>query len=380
MNTEQKLNILADSSKFDLACSCKIEGEDRRIRGETGRWIYPAALPDGRKMFLMKVLQSNECVNDCSYCPFNSNRDLQRCSLGAEELAKKFIELYGANLVEGLFLSTGVSCSADSSMGEMLDTVGILRKRYKFKGFIHLKIVPGCSDEAIFQAVNMATRVSVNIEAPNAERLKNLSRKKNFNDGIIHCMKKINEYRQNIKRNCGQSTQFVVGAAGETDKEIVTATWRLYTGYDMERVYFSAYQPVIETAKPERGTQLPLFADVPLAAKKKTNASFVREHRLYQTDYLLRKYGFGKDDIPIGDDGNLSLEKDPKQIWAEIHPEFFPLDINRAEYYELLRIPGIGPILAKRIVKWRKKGIIQYENAKKIGLNLTKSSNYIYWK
>ena len=379
MNTEQKLNILTDSSKFDLACSCKLKGEEGRVRGEAGKWIYPASLPDGRKTFLMKVLQSNECINDCKYCPFNDRRDLQRCTLAADELASKFMELYNSKLVEGLFLSSGVSCSPDNTMSKMIDTVSLLRKKHKFKGFVHLKIVPGCSDNAILQAVNLATRVSVNIEAPNANRLKKLSSKKDFHNDIIHCMKMINQYRQNLNRYCGQSTQFVVGAAGETDKEILTATWRLYTGYELERVYFSAYQPFNSNIEPDKGTQLPLFADIPLQNTKKTNPGFIREHRLYQTDYLLRKYGFSENDIPLENDGNLNLELDPKQIWANNHPEFFPIDINRAEYYELLRVPGIGPILAKRIVKWRKKGIIQYIHAKKLGLNLNKSSNYIYW-
>ncbi len=380
METEQKLNILADSSKFDLACSCRLKDEPGRVRGEAGKWIYPASLPDGRKTFLMKVLQSNECINDCKYCPFNDNRDLQRCSLSPEELANKFIELYSVKMVEGLFLSSGISCSADQTMTKMIDTISLLRYKHHFKGFIHLKIVPGCSDEAIRQAVNLATRVSVNIEAPNEKRLGKLSSKKNFKDGIIHSMKMINHYRQNLNRHCCQTTQFVVGAAGETDKEILSATWRLYTGYEMERIYYSAYQPLMESAKPASGTQMALFADIPLANPKKANSSFIREHRLYQTDYLFRKYGFSENDILLDPEGNLDLELDPKQIWANSHPEFFPIDINRADYYELLRVPGIGPILAKRIVKWRKKGIIQYYHAKKIGINLNKSGNYIFWK
>ncbi len=376
MDTEQKLNILSDSSKFDLACSCRMKHEPGRVRGDAGRWIYPAVLPDGRKTFLLKVLQSNKCINDCKYCPFNDSRDLSRCTLAPAELAKVFMDLVFAKRVEGLFLSSGIEHSPDNTMETMLDTLRILRFRHKFKGFIHLKIIPGCSHEAIRQAVHLATRVSVNIEAPNADRLQKLSQKKDFNNGIITSIKKINEYRQELNRHCSQSTQFVVGAAGETDLEIINATARLYDGYDMERVYYSAYQPVIATPKITPGTQLPLFDDIPIPSQANNN-SFVREHRLYQVDFLLRKYGFNKNEIPTDSDGNLSLAKDPKQIWAEAHPQLFPMDINKADYYELLRIPSVGPILAKRIVKIRKQNRISKDNIHKTGLNLGRCQSYI---
>lgn len=377
MDTEQKLNILTDSSKYDLACSCRMKDEPGRLRGLAGRWIYPAVLPDGRKTFLLKVLQSNKCINDCKYCPFNDSRDLERVTLEPTELANVFMELFHAGRVEGLFLSSGVNYSVEKTMEKMLDTVRILRNRHQFRGFIHLKVIPGSSDEAIRQAVHLATRVSVNIEAPNAHRLSRLSLKKNFDTGIIDTIKKINLYRQETKHYCGQTTQFVVGAAGESDSEIIKATDRLYTGYEMERVYFSAYQsPATEPTKPEPGTQLPLFDDIPLPGKQ-TNASFIREHRLYQSDFLLRKYGFTSKEIPLNAAGNLSLEKDPKLIWAESHPAFFPLDINRADYYEILRIPGIGPTHAKRIVKQRKQARLNKESIPTLGLSFEKVSRYI---
>ncbi len=377
MDTEQKLNILSDSSKYDLACSCRLTNEPGRLRGQAGRWIYPAVLPDGRKTFLLKVLQSNKCINDCKYCPFNDSRDIQRVTLESSELASVFMELFNAGRVEGLFLSSGVNNSVEKTMEKMLDTVRILRKRHQFQGFIHLKIIPGCSDEAICQAVHLATRVSVNIEAPNAGRLSRLSIKKNFDEGIINTIKKINQYRQNVRHYCGQTTQFVVGAAGESDAEIIKATDRLYTGYEMERVYYSAYQsPVAEPVRPEPGTQLPLFADIPLTSTK-TNASFIREHRLYQTDFLLRKYGFSSKEIPLDESGNLSLEKDPKLVWAQSHTGFFPLDINKADYYEILRVPGIGPVQAKRIVKHRKEARLNRQNISGLGLKFEKLSSYI---
>ncbi len=376
MNTEQKLNILSDSSKFDLACSCRMKHEPGRIRSNVGRWIYPAVLPDGRKTFLLKVLQSNRCINDCKYCPFNDSMDLTRCTLGPTELAGTFMELFRAGRVEGLFLSSGVESSPDKTMETMLDTLKLLRTKHNFRGFIHLKIIPGCSPQAIRQAVYLATRVSINIEAPNADRLKKLSKKKDFDQGIIATIRKINEYRQELNRNCSQTTQFVVGAAGESDLEIINATSRLYTGYEMERVYYSAYQPVAVSAKILPGTQLPLFDDIPIPSKA-TNASFIREHRLYQSDFLLRKYGFDRKEIPVGPDGNLSLDKDPKQIWAENNIHLFPMDINKADYYELLRIPSIGPTLAKRILKSRKDARITKNNIKQTGLNLNRCLSYI---
>lgn len=358
MDTEQKLNILADSSKFDLACACKYQDEPGRTRGPQGRWIYPAALPSGRKVFLLKTLQSNACVNDCSYCPFNSRQDQPRCTIAPEDLAKTFMQLLEANLVSGLFLSSGVCGSPDAAMSRLLATVEILRKRHRFRGFVHLKIIPGAGPAAIEQAVRLATRVSVNIESPTAAHLAKLSQRKRFHEDIISTIDTINRLRQQIKRTCKQTTQFVVGAAGETDRDIVRATDRLYEKFDMERVYFSAYQDYHAAPPPPR--QASLFTDLPLPpARPETSSTFIREHRLYQVDFLLRKYRFGREDILFDEQGNLSLTEDPKLIWAKQHPEFFPVNINRADRWQLLRVPGIGPTGAKRILQARREGRIR---------------------
>lgn len=355
MDTEQKLNILAESGRFDLACACKGKNEPGRTRGPEGRWIYPASLPSGRKVFLLKTLLSNACINDCSYCPFNSSANATRCTLDSEALAEIFMQLLVTKRVSGLFLSSGVFSSPDTTMAKMLATVEILRKRRRFKGFIHLKIIPGACDAAIEQAVRLATRVSVNIEAPNADRLARLSKRKRFHEDIIAAMRSINTARQKINRPCSQTTQFVVGAAGESDREIVTATSRLYKGYEMERVYFSAYQDFTDNRV--TGQQM-LFNDMPSQANPADQAGFIREHRLYQVDFLLRKYQFSQEDITFEGNGNLSLQRDPKQIWADLHPEFFPVNVNLASKYQLLRVPGIGPVGANRIVKARYKGRI----------------------
>jgi len=351
MDTAKKLDILAQSSRFDLACACKRRDEPGRLRGPQGRWIYPAALPSGRKVFLLKTLQSNHCVNDCTYCPFNASRDLRRCTLEPEALAKVFVDLKDAGRVSGLFLSSGVVKDADATMTRMLSTVELLRKRYKFRGFIHLKVIPGASQAAIEQAVRLATRVSVNIETPNAQRLSKVSAKKRFHEDIIAAMNTINQIRQDLGRPCDQTTQFVVGAAGETDREIVLATDRLYQKFDIGRVYFSAYQDLTAIKQ----SQKTLFENMPAPREKTTSDIFIREHRLYQVDFLLRKYGFSRDDFYFEPNGNLAIQQDPKSIWAARHPGFFPVNVNQATRWQLLRVPGIGPLSAKRILSARRQ-------------------------
>ncbi len=377
MDTEQKLNILADSSKFDLACACKYQDEPGRTRGPQGRWIYPAALPSGRKVFLLKTLQSNACVNDCSYCPFNSRQDQRRCTLAPEDLAKTFMQLVEAELVSGLFLSSGVCGNADATMSQLLSTVEILRKRQRFRGFVHLKIIPGASEGAIEQAIRLATRVSVNIESPTAEHLAKLSQRKRFHEDIIATIDTINRLRQQIKRTCKQTTQFVVGAAGESDRDIVRATDRLYEKFQMERVYFSAYQDYRLPPPPLK--QETLFADLPQPSARAADcSSFIREHRLYQVDFLLRKYQFGREDITFDEKGNLSLTEDPKLIWARRHPEIFPVNINRADRWLLLRVPGIGPVGVRRILQARREGKIRNpEDLKNLHVRAGAAQSYL---
>ena len=375
MNTEQKLDLLADSSRFDLACACKYADEPGRTRSAAGRWIYPASLPSGRKVFLLKTLQTNTCINDCSYCPFNSATDLPRCTLTPEELAATFMQLQQANRVSGLFLSSGVCRSPDATMDRMLATVQILRRRYQFRGFIHLKIIPGAAHDAIEQAVRLATRVSVNIEAPNAERLSHLSTKKRFHQDIIATMQTIDTLRRRFHRTCHQTTQFVVGAAGESDREIVLATDRLYQRFAMKRVYFSAYQNLRLPAAPRQPS---LFDDLPAPHQPADDDSFIREHRLYQVDFLLRKYKFSRDDIYFDLHGNLSLQQDPKRLWADRHPEVFPVSVNRADRYQLLRVPGIGPLGATRIINARRQQRIRdLDDLKKLGIRSRTAQPYL---
>lgn len=342
-DTLEKLRILSTDAQYGLACACGSGKDEHRMRSDKGRWIYPVTLPNGGKSTLFKTLLSNVCANDCAYCPLRDDQDVRRCTLGADETARAFLDYYRAGEVFGLFLSSGVVGCADSAMERLLATVRILRRRYAYKGYVHLKVIPGASDAAIEEAVSLATAVSINIEAPGAHRLSKVSAKKDFLNDIVAPMKLISRLTgkggkyQKVK----QTTQFVVGAAGESDAEIVKYTGALYERLKLQRVYFSAFQRNAARGRQNRAND--------------SHAALTREHRLYQVDFLLRKYGFSASDIICPSDGNLSLHADPKQVWADCHPELFPVNINRAGKTQLLKVPGLGPVTVSRILKARKE-------------------------
>jgi predicted DNA-binding helix-hairpin-helix protein len=346
-DVHEKLRILSQDSQYDLACACGTrDSADHRHRSSDGKWIYPVVLPDGRRTFLLKTLISNVCVNNCKYCPLRINRDPQRCTLGAQELADAFFEYYNARKVHGLFISSGVTGSPDATMQRINDVASILRQR-GFGGYIHLKVIPGSSDAAIEQAVSLANAVSLNIETAGESHFKKLCDSKSYLDDVIRPIKLISELTQKGSRfsKVCQTTQFVVCASNETDREIVKYSWGLYKRLNMSRVYFSAYQRGLgESDLPGEQT------------RTESTDMLTREHRLYQVDWLIRKYGFADEEIPFDSVGNLSLTADPKELWAKAHPEFFPLDVNRAGYYQLLRVPGLGPTTIKRIMDSRKQG------------------------
>jgi predicted DNA-binding helix-hairpin-helix protein len=368
-DTHQKLTILSQESQYDLACACNVNETDARRRSKDDKWIYPVTFENGRKTFLFKTLVSNECINNCRYCPLRARLDTRRCSLTSEETASAFLEYYHARRVQGIFLTSGVTGTPDNTMDRIISTASILR-RGGFKGYMHLKVIPGASDAAIEQAISLASAVSVNIETAGEEHFKKLSSSKNYLDDIIRPMKLISQLTQPEARysRVHQTTQFVVGASDETDKEIVTYSWGLYKRMGLSRVYFSAYQ---------RGLGDP---DLPGERSPLTNADLLnREHRLYQTDWLIRKYGFTDEEIPFESDGNLSLTTDPKELWAVRHPESFPIDINRADKYELLRVPGLGPVTVNMILRMRKNGgkIRSMDSLGKVGKRLTKANEYV---
>jgi len=369
-DTRDKLEILSSDAQYDLACACGTNREEGRRRGQDGRWIYPVTLPDGGRSVLFKSLISNVCTNDCKYCPLREQQDIRRCSLSPEETARVFLDYYRLKKVFGLFLSSGVIGSPDATMDRLTTTARLLRRRHGFKGYIHLKVIPGSSAAAIEEAVSLASAVSLNIETPGHKHLAMLSSRKNYIRDIIEPIKLISRLTARGTRfaRVKQTTQFIVGAAGESDAEIVKYMGGLYDRLRMQRIYFSAYQRGVGDAS--------LDSD-PTKSSDPTQA-FVREHRLYQVDFLLRKYGFKDADIVFDPRGRLSLDADPKEVWARNHPEVFPLDVNRASRLELLRVPGLGPLTVDRIVSQRATRRIRgLEDIGRVGARLAKARSYL---
>jgi len=369
-DTQQKLEILSADAKYDLACACGTDREDTRRRGGDGRWIYPVTLPSGGQSVLFKTLVSNVCTNDCKYCPLRQQQDLRRCSLSPEETAATFLDYYRQRKVFGLFLSSGVIGSPDATMERLNTAARLLRRRHQFRGYIHLKVIPGASPAAVEEAVSLANAVSLNIETPGAENLRKLSNKKDYLRDIIDPIKHISRLTARGTRfeKVKQTTQFIVGPAGESDSEIVKYLWGLYDRLRLHRVYFSAYQ---------RG-----LGDASLPAEQSADGAagdmFVREHRLYQVDFLMRKYGFRDTDITFDRRGHLSLEADPKEVWASNHPEFFPVPVNRASRLELLRVPGLGPVTVNRILGLRRQQRIGcLKEIGDMGVRLRKAQPYV---
>jgi len=368
--TSEKLDILSTDAQYDLACACGCEKDEHRRRSGDGKWIYPVTLPNGGKSILFKTLMSNVCSNDCKYCPLREQNDIRRCSLRPEETARIFMDYYSRRKVFGLFLSSGVLGSADATMDRLNSTAKILRRKYSFRGYIHLKIIPGASNAAIEESVSLASAVSLNIETPGEKNLAKLSNKKKYISDIIEPMKLISRLVGRGSRYEGtkQTTQFIVGAAGESDAEIVKYMWGLYDRLKMNRVYFSAYQR-------ELGDESIIGEQI---GQESSTDVFMREHRLYQVDFLFRKYGFTESDVAFENNGNLSLLTDPKEAWAIGHPEFFPVDVNRASRFLLLRVPGLGPLTVKRIVERREKQRIRrIEDVGKVGIRLEKAKKYM---
>lgn len=360
MDIVEKLKTLGSAAKYDVCAATGCGGSPRSAPQPRGA-VCHSFLPDGRCVSLFKVLQTNSCLKDCFYCPNRVHRDIPRTGFEPEELAGTFLDFYRRNYVEGLFLSSGICHSPSRTMEQMLKTVEILRFKYKFAGYIHLKILPGAGYDYVERAVSLATRVSINIEAPTADRLKNISNLKNFREEIIGRMQWIHDLSQKGQLPAGQTTQFIVGAAGETDSEILQASTRLYDAVGLRRAYFSAFQPVA-------GTPL---ENVPAAP-------VLREHRLYQSDFLLRHYGFNLKEIYFNNDGNLSLDLDPKMSFALNNPQLYPVEVNKASLHELLRVPGIGPTSARRIVNARREFRLNtLDELKNIGVVVKKASPFV---
>lgn len=353
-----KLEVLSQAAEFDNVCT----GSGKRLtysftKGIRG--IHYVWLSNGKCLPLLKVLYTNFCINNCKYCYNRRKNDIRRTSFSPQELAELTLELYRKNYIKGLFLSSGIYPSPDDTMERMIRTIEILRKNYDFKAYIHLKILPGTSEEIIKKAILLANRVSCNIELPTQESLKKLAPDKE-QKVLIETLAKIKALKEELEKNVSASTQLIIGATPDTDKTILELSQNLYKKDLVKRVYYSAYIPV------NRDEDLPFFEKPP----------YLREYRLYQADFLLRLYGFSLEELFMKEE-NLDLKMDPKLRWAISHPEFFPVDIAKADYWELIRIPGIGIISAKKIIEARKRGVISEETLKKLKIPLKRAKYFI---
>lgn len=376
LTLKQKLEILSDAAKYDVACTSSgvaRKGDGSGIGNSIAPGICHSFAGDGRCISLLKILFTNECAFDCKYCVNRASNDVVRATFTPEEVCRLTIEFYRRNYIEGLFLSSGVKGSPDETMEQLVRTAWLLRNQYHFQGYIHLKAIPGASPELIEQAGYLADRMSVNLELPTAEGLKKLAPHKTRTT-ILRPMKQIqlrhaenkNElvlYRHAPKfAPAGQSTQMIIGATGESDLEIVSVAEAMYRKFDLKRVFYSAFVAVNEDK------DLPMLPSGP---------PLLREHRLYQADWLLRFYGFQASELLNEKHPNFNLFLDPKCDWAISHLEQFPVEINSADYYMLLRVPGIGEKSAQRIVGARRTHSLDFEDLKKIGVVLKRALYFI---
>jgi predicted DNA-binding helix-hairpin-helix protein len=334
-------------------------------------YIYPAQLPNGKNIKLLKTLLTSACERDCYYCPFRAGRDFRRATFKPDEFASLFVDLHRAQIAEGIFLSSGVAGGGRRTQDMLLDTADILRHKKDYRGYLHLKVMPGAERAQVERAMQLADRVSVNLEAPNTERLARLAPHKGFIEELIMPLKWVEEIRRSQPSYRGwngrwpsTTTQFVVGAADESDLELLQTTAWLNRHVGLKRAYFSAFSPV---------------ADTPLEGKSATDP--LREHRLYQASFLLRDYGFDLEDMPFTDNGHLPLRTDPKLAWAQLHLSESPVDINRADRRDLLRIPGIGPRMAEMLLQERRThNIHDLSQLKKLGIHAERAAPFIMLK
>lgn len=335
MNTLKKMQVLSDSAQYDICDYVNhYKKSDINLPG-----IYNATGPDGCKIPLFKTLMTNKCVNDCKYCINQSKRNFTRLELSSEELARVFLSYYSNDYVQGLFLSSGIAKDVDGTMEKMLDVINILRKKYGYDDYIHLKVIPGASKDSIKRAMSLANRVSLNIESATSDGLSQISSNKDYNKDILKRISWIDSIsKKNNSIICSSSTtQMIVGANDETDVEILSRIKSLYKNYNLSRSYFSSFSPV-------EGTEL----------EKREECNKNRTSKLYHADSLLNIYKFELDELVFEENNQLSINEDPKYLSA-LKRDIFPLEINSASFYELIRVPGIGTISAKRIMAIRKK-------------------------
>lgn len=371
MESLDRLKILSSQMTFEADGAPNQSGASNAISSCSRAKdvvIHPTVMPNGGKTRLLKTLLSSACERDCFYCPFRAGRDFRRATFKPEEFAHLFMQLHNSDLADGLFISSALAGGGIRTQEKLLDTAEILRGKMGFRGYIHLKIMPGAEKGQVLRSMQLADRVSVNLEAPNKARLEKLAPRKVFWDELLQPLRWVEEIRREKAAHsafkgkwASSTTQFVAGGADESDLELLSTTARGYSDLGLARTYFMAFNPV---------------PDTPMENKSPTPA--IRELRLYQASFLLRDYGFDLEELPFTADENLPLPTDPKEAWAEINLKHAPIEINKATPRELLRVPGIGPRLAQKIVRARRvRTLKDLSQLKKLGVTAKKAAPFI---
>ena len=355
-DTLTKLAQLGDTTLYEPSGD-QPQAEQKRVPYQSrslDECVTNVVTPKGKKPIL-KTMMTTACERNCFYCPFRAGRSkTQRMTFSSDEMAGAFDTLQRANRVEGIFLSSGIIKGSVTTQDKIIDTIEIIRNRYEYRGYIHLKIMPGVEYEQLYRAMQLADRVSVNLEGPTQERLSALAPKKDFQRELLHMLQLAEGIRSAhpYEKLAGTVTQFVVGAVGDTDQELLSLSNRLYRHYGLTRAYYSGFSPVTQTP----------FENLPATDP-------LREHRLYQASFLLRDYGWSVEDLPFLSDGNMLLDMDPKRAWAERYLREAPIEIMKASRRQLLRVPGIGPVGADAILKARHQGkLTEVIDLQKLGI------------
>ncbi len=371
MNEFDKLKNLSEQTTFEADGEPRLSSPPPACfspKEKDHAFTHPAQLPNGRKIILLKTLLSSACERDCFYCPFRAGRDFRRATFKPDEFAGLFAKLTAANMAEGVFLSSGIAGGGVRTQDKLLDTAEIMRKKHNYRGYLHLKIMPGAEKDQVYRAMQLADRVSINLEAPSTERLAKLAPHKIFLEELLQPLKWVEEIRKTVPahnfwngRWPSSVTQFVAGGSDESDLELLTTTSWLIKNVRLKRAYFSAFHPI---------------RDTPL--ENKTAVDPMREHRLYQASFLLRDYGFDLEDLPFTNESNLPLYTDPKQAWAQLNLIENPVEINKANKHQLIKIPGIGLKGADAILNARRTGrLYDLSSLKKLGINAERATPYL---
>ena len=340
---QTRIDRLGSEARFEISSS----GESPCARGHAQQGaVYNASMGGGRTVPLLKTLLTSHCTRGCGYCAIRAPRGVHRTTATPDEMARAFVEMLQRGVVRGIFLSSGIHPDGVTAMDRLLDTADLLRRRHRFGGYLHLKVLPGAEEAQVEQAARLASRISVNLEAPSLRRLRTLAPGKSRARLLRTQVDSLTRLaRRGLAPSGGWTTQFVVGPAGESDSELLSLSQTLYRTRGLRRAYYARFEPV---------------ADTPLQHEAETPT--IRQHRIYQADHLIRFYGFGAEELLFDDRGCLDPIRDPKTAWARAHPERFPVEVNSADPAELLRVPGLGPVTVRRILRARRQGAIDDEH------------------